>query len=199
MRFHAYPNRQGSVVVSHDIYDEQNGTLGRLVAKPNSIGDAESIDLATEIAYAHLGRAPSDAVYIADDNDIIRKVVFNDAYHKERENSERWVCMSIALLVLCFTTFIGTIVTELGLGGLLLFSGIAILYVFVVRTRIQNEVEGAVVCFIILVLIFFLLPAVRVARDRSTNAGPGRTIRCTGAAKSHFLLVENLSSPPRDR
>ncbi len=193
MSFHAYPNRQGSVVVSHDNYDEEKGTLGRLVSKPDGIGHAESIDLATEIAYAHLGRAPSDAVYIADDNDIIRKVVFNDAYHKERENSERWVCMSIALLVLCLVTFSGTIVIGLGFGGLLLFGGIAVIYVFVVRTRIQNEVEGAVVCFIILVLIFLLLPAVRAARDRSANPDQAEQSHATEPAVGSVLKSTRLA------
>ena len=198
MSLHAYPSRNGSVVVSHDNYDDTNGTLGRLVSKPDSIGDAESLDHATEIAFAHLGREPSDAVYIADDEDIIRKVVFNDAYHRERENSERWVCMSIALLVLCLATFIGTIVTDAGFGGLVLFGGIAVLYSLVVRTGIQNEVEGAVVCFILVVLIFLLLPAVRAVRERSSDAREGRTIACTGVRESGGFDIENLSRVPGD-
>ena len=143
-----------------------------------------------------LGREPSDGVYIADDEDVIRKVVFNDAYHKERENSERWVCMSIALLVLCLETFVGTLVTDAGFGGLVIFGGIAALYSLVVRTRIQNEVEGAVVCFIIVVLTFLLLPAVRAVRQRSSDVREGRTIACNGAGGRVGFEINASSAGP---
>jgi len=190
MSLHVYPNRQGSVVVSHDNYDEAKGALGRLVSKSDSIGESESLDDATEIAYAHLGRVPSEAVYIADENDVVRKIVFNDAYHKERETSERWLCASVSLLILCLTSFVGTIASGIGIVGLLIFVVIAILYLVVVRTRIQNEVEGAVVCFIILVLIFLLLPAIKAVRDRTA----GNVWQNKSMQASRFSLMRSLRS-----
>ena len=159
MSFHAYP-ATGSVTMSHEHYDEANGVLGRLVSKSASVGEADTLEGATEIAYAHLGRAPSEGVYIADDDDVVRKVVFNDAYHKERQRDERNIGMALSLLILCLTAFIGTVALGLGIAGLLAFVVNAGVYIAVVLTGIQNEVEGGMLCFIYMILSFLIIAAI---------------------------------------
>ena len=164
MTYNAYSRCSGTNV-SHAEYDADAGIHGRLTEKPESLGASDSLAAAIEIAYAHLGRKPSDAVYIADDDDLIHEMIFNDGYHADQASNEKWLCSSIALLILCLTSFTASTFAGLGLSGFVAFCAVSLLYILITRTGVQNEVEGGVVCFIILVLLLLLLPALSAARD----------------------------------
>ena len=164
MPYHVYP-RQDGAVVSHVEYDANLGIHGRLTAKPSPIGSTDSIADATEMAYAYLGRNPSGAVYIAGDDDLIYDVILNDGYHADQSKNEKLLCLSFSLLIFCFTAFASSTFVGAQLGSFLSFIGVSLLYIGITRTGIQNEVEGGVVCFIILVLLLLLLPAFAAAID----------------------------------
>ena len=164
MTYNAYSRASGTSV-SHAEYDADAGIHGRLTKKPESLGGSDSLAAVIEIAYAHLGRRPSDAVYVADDDDLIHEVIFNEGYLADQRNNEKWLCSSISLLILCLTSFAASVFAGLGLSGFVAFCAVSLLYVLITRTGVQNEVEGGVVCFIILVLLLLLLPAFFAARD----------------------------------
>ena len=182
MPYYAYP-RNGAEI-SHAEYDRERGIRGRLTKKPKPIGAGESLADATEIAFAHLGRNPSDLVYVADAADLVHDVVINEGYHADQAASEKWLCGSIVLLILSATTLIASTFFSAGIGGFLSFLGVSCLYFIITRTGIQNEVEGGVVCFIILLLILMLLPAVAAARDAYK--------RKQGSARMEHQLVVNV-------
>lgn len=164
MRYHVYP-RQDGTVVSHVEYDANLGIRGRLTAKPRKIGSADSIADAIEMAYAYLGRNPSGAVYIAGDDDLIHDVILNDGYHADQSKNEKMLCLSISLVIFCFTAFASSTFLGAGLGSFLSFIGVSLIYLVITRTGIQNEVEGGVVCFFIPILLLLLLPALTAAID----------------------------------
>lgn len=164
MPYHVYPRCDGTAV-SYAEHDASLGIHGRLTAKPNPIGSADDIADAIEIAYAYLGRNPSDAAYIADDDDLIHDVILNDGYHADQHKFEILLCSSIVLLIYCFTAFASSTFFGAGLTSFLSFIGVSLLYFAITRTGLQNEVEGGVVCFMILILLLLLLPALATARD----------------------------------
>lgn len=157
MQYYAYPG--SDTEISHAEYDLDQGIRGRITKKPKPIGTADSMPKVAEIAYAHLGRNPSDLVYIADEAGIVHDIVLNDGFHAEQAANERWLCASITLLVLCATTLVASTFFPAGFADLLSFLGVSVLYFAITRTGIQNDVEGGVVCFIILLLVLMLLPS----------------------------------------
>lgn len=168
MAYHVHGD--GELVVPYAERDEARGVICRLTAKSASIGTSESLEDAIEIGYAYLGRHPSESIYIANDADEVHKFLINHKYFAQREALEKSGCMGKALLVLCCVSFAGSVPLGVGLGGLALFATIALVYVFVVRTGIENEVEGAVVCLMILILTLTLIPPLKAARDRANKA-----------------------------
>jgi hypothetical protein len=197
MAYHVYVHRDGELVVSYVERDETRGVIGRLTAKSASIGTSESLKDAVEIGYAYLGRHPSESICIANDADEVHESLVSHEYIAEREALQKSGFIGKALLVLCCVSFAGSVALELGFVGLAVFAGIALVYVYVVRTGIQNEGEGAVVCLIILVLIFLLIPSVRAARDRAKKAKQ-ETSRLSGSAiEEKFCQEANLLNSPK--
>ena len=197
MPYHVYP-RRGGTSVSHAEYDANLGIHGRLIAKPSPIGTSESISVAIEIAYAYLGRNPSDAAYIAGDDDLIYEVILNDGYHADQSKSEERLCLAIFLLIYCFTAFCSSTFFGAGLGAFLSFISVSLLYVAITRNGIQNEVEGGVVCLIILVLLLLLLPALSAARDAynrksSADYHPVQP----NCEVGHFEIESSIKARPR--
>ena len=172
MSFFAYAASHGCIKIDYTTRNEAAGVIGSLASRPDPVATADDRDSITERAYAHLGRSPSDLVYIADSDGLLYEIIINRAYSDERDVQEKWHFIAWSLLVMCITCFLATLTLGLGFKGLFLFAGVTALYLLVVKTGIQNEVEAAVLCLIILILVCILVPGVRAARSNHHETEP---------------------------
>ncbi len=84
--------------------------------------------------------------------------MINKEYHAAIDRRERYVAMSLTIMAFCVTCLVGTAVGGVGVWGLAYFGGVSILYFGTVRVGFYNELEGAVVCEILLILSLILFP-----------------------------------------
>ncbi len=181
MKYLVYAQQDGPISIDYSRRDEPAGIIGSLKEKPQAIGEAASKEDAIEKAYAHLGRAPSDMAYVADSNDLLYKILINRQYQEESNRNGKRQCMAWSILVFCIVSFLATLFAGLGFTGFLMFIGVTAVYIVFVLAQFQNELESAVVCLMVLLLICFGIPAFRAARQayherhlESINTMPGR-------------------------
>ncbi|MDM4019554.1 hypothetical protein [Roseiconus lacunae] len=199
MSFLAYAASDGCIKIDYTTRDEATGIIGSLASPPAPVATADDRDSITEKAYAHLGRNPSDLVYIADTDGLLFEIIINHAYSNERELQGKWHFIAWSLLVMCLVCFVATLLLGLGFKGLLLFAGITGLYLMVVQTGIQNEVKAAVVCLIILLLVCTLVPALRGVRSQLHKLEPRTNHPMQPSGEVARFEVEDQPSPPADR
>jgi hypothetical protein len=168
-KFRAYVDEGNSIRVSYEQRDVSAGILGNVTTEVPPIGEAETREEIITIANAHLGQDPGALVYITDQQNRLLEIVGNKKYHESIAAHERRLCIGWALFFLCVVSFVFTIAEGLNWYGFGLFVGIAALYIGCVKLRLYNEIESAVVCTIILVLILLLIPALRAARERKQD------------------------------
>lgn len=73
--------------------------------------------------------------------------------------------MAWSILVFCLVSFLATLLAGLGFTGLILFIVATSIYIALVQAEIQNEVESAVLCLMMLLLLCIGVPAVYAARE----------------------------------
>lgn len=143
------------------------------------------MERATETAYAHLGRHPSDFIYIANDADEVHDIITCDEYYTERSALHKSRSIREALLILSCVSFTGSIAFDLGFMAIGVFAGIALMYLLLVLTGIQSAGEGSFACLIMLVMFFCMIPLVEAVRVRAKESS-----RKTGADTSQYLYEQ---------
>lgn len=152
----------------------------RVVSAPLPFAESDDLEAIEEKAYAHLGRVPDDTVYLIDgDRRLVRSLsIDNRKSHESIERLARWLAIGWVLLFFCVILFAVTAIAGLpAWPGLISFAIVGSFYLGLVLLRIQNEVEAAFLCFIILVLILLLVPAVRGGRERA-EANQNKQTQC---------------------
>ena|GEM_PF-4804352 len=100
-------------------------------------------------------------LYLTDREGRVHQILkHNNKKHLEAiGKAEYRYSVAVALLVFCVTCLFAASFGLEGLWALLSFVGASMLYVMVVRLGIQNAIEGAVVCEMILILSLLLILA----------------------------------------
>jgi len=160
-RYFAYSSRAGPWTMSFAEGSAPGEVLPRLQtgAAPFAVAD----DLATleEKAYAHLGRHPDDSVHLTDAAGQVHKTLRNESHWQSLKRQTRLHARAWALLAL-----------GRGVAGLGLFALATLMYLGVVPGGIENELEGAVLCEIILILALVLVVMYRKVQEARERAGP---------------------------
>jgi len=196
MQFLVYVDPTPMLHIDYAGRDETAGIIGSLLDLPDPIGTADTHELIMEIAYAHLGRHPSDMLYVADANGRVYDIVINRQYHDERSASGKAIVVARTCFVLTVLAFVTTVLLGLGYIGLILMVASIALYLAIVRSKFFNEIEAGVVCVILVLLTALLIPAIESAMRKSKN----RTNHpMHGSGEVGRFEVEDFTSPPRDR
>ena len=188
MEFLAFSDCGDSVHVSYDSQDVTAGVLGTVITSQPPIGESETRAKITEVAYAFLGRDPTATIYITDSQNRLLEIVLNQRYHKEMETRGTLLFRACLLLIMCVVCFVATLAIGLHWGGFGLFIFVALLHIASVRLGINNEVESAILCMIILLLILVLVPMVRSARDRTRRPPDVKQIQGFRRQGGHFRM-----------
>jgi hypothetical protein len=127
---------------------------------------------------------PSPAEPRAAEGTVKAEAGGNDSRTTER--AERRTAVSLALLVFSVTCLLGASLGSLGPWALLAFIGAVTLYALILRADFFNEIEGALVCEILLILALLLIPALKRIRGITVKQGAtadgGRdAVRCSRA------------------
>jgi hypothetical protein len=160
MPYAAYESSHDGRDFSFDGRDQAGGILGKLSPRVPPVVLAETLDELRLKARAHLGEFPDAFLYLVDSENSVYEIMINKKHHEAIEKAWRYVGISIALLIFCLTCLFCSARGDLAVWGILCFGGISILYFGVVKLGFFNEIEGAVVCEIILILVLILVPAI---------------------------------------
>ncbi|MFN8740399.1 MAG: hypothetical protein ACK5YR_10805 [Pirellula sp.] len=183
MQYHLYSDSNRTLSVDYTMRREDAGILGKIVTEMEPTASADTKDAVVEMAYAHLGRNPSDMLYVADSKGQLYQIIINRKYHEACDANGRAIAIAWASFTLSIISFVIAVIMELGYTGLLIGSVVLGLYYGAVRWKIFNEIEACVVCVILLVLTMLLVPQSTLLTG---NIKIGRTMRCTQVADQPF-------------
>ena len=169
MHYLVYIKSTGMLRIDYSTRNEDAGIIGSIEDMPEPLASANTRDAITEIAYAHLGRHPSDMLYIADSNGLLYEIVISQPYHDERSAQGKAIVVAWTCFVLSTVSLIATVFLGLGYLGLILLVAFIMLYLAIVRSGFFNEVEAGVFCFIFIVLAALLIPAIHEAWQKSQD------------------------------
>ncbi len=174
MQYHLYSDSNRTLTVDYTTRREDAGVLGTIRSEMEPTASADTKDAIVEMAYAHLGRNPSDMLFVADSKGQLYQIIINRKYHEACDANGRAIAIAWASFALSIVAFVMAVTMELGYFGLLI-GGMAFgLYYGVVRWKLLNEIEACIVCVILLVLTMLLVPAVSSAyrkyQERTGNA-----------------------------
>jgi hypothetical protein len=158
--------------------DESAGILGRLTpgaAVPVAVAD--TLEQLQREARAYLGDEPAAFLYLVDADGGVRAIVINRKYHEATEKAERRTAIATALLVLCVTSLLGATLGSLGGWALLGFVTAAGLYALILLAGLFNEIEGAVVCEMLLILALLMVSAVQRGRSAAERVDAPVSLR----------------------
>ncbi|MEX0938716.1 MAG: hypothetical protein WDZ59_12720 [Pirellulales bacterium] len=159
MTFSAYQARHNEMHFSIEGRDDASGILG--IFNPNEAKPVLTADTLEELeqeARAHLGKEPDAFLYLTDGGRRVHRIMINEKHHAAIGRANRRTAVSVAILVFSFTCLIGASLAPLGTLALLGFVGTASLYFLILRWDLYNEIEGAVVCEILLIIVLLLTP-----------------------------------------
>lgn len=113
-------------------------------------------------ARAYLGENPEVMLYLTDSEDLVHEILINKKHHAAVNGLARRSRILTALLVLCTTSLLGS---AAGFGGwsLVAFAAATTIYLAIIKIGIFNEIEGAAVCEILLILTIVLIPGIQRA------------------------------------
>lgn len=196
MQFLVYIESTPMLHIDYAARDEAAGTIGSLRDLTSPIGTADTHEAIMEIAYAHLGRHPSDMLYVADANGCVYDIVINRQYHDERSASGKVIVVAWTCFVLAVLALISTVLLGIGYVGLILMAVSISLYLAIVRSGFFNEIEAGVVCVILVLLATLLIPAIQ-STIRKSQIRTNNPMHGSGGIER--FQMDNQLSPPRDR
>lgn len=157
MRFAAYEQRSGTRGFSFERRNDAAGILGSCtLGEVTPVVTACSLEELKREARAYLGTEPDAILYLTDGDCRVYEIVSNDKHHAAIDKAERLVAISVVLLIFSITCLSAAALGSHGASALLLFAGVVSIYGLIVGTGIQNEIEGAVLCEILLILTLLL-------------------------------------------
>ncbi len=165
MRYFLCLRSNDTFLIDYSARDESAGIIGSVENLPEPLASAETKEELTEIAYAHLGRHPADSLWLVDSENRLHDIIFNRTYEEESSAYIGSLCMAWTCFLLAAVALLLTIVFDLGYLGLILLATFVALYVAMVRGKVFNEVEGAVVCSIGLIFTILLISAIADFRE----------------------------------
>lgn len=164
MLYAAYQARHDGTDFSFDGRDDANGILGTF--SPDGVPPivtADTLDGLRTLARAHLGEEPGAFLYLTNADGRVLEIMINAKYHRALEAANRSTGIAGALLLFCTTSLVATAFSMIGWWAIVAFVGAACLYCVILRLRLFNEIEGAVICEIFLILGLVLIPAIKIA------------------------------------
>lgn len=159
MKFTAYASRADGPHFSVMGRDEAAGILGTLT--PNAappVVVADSLEALRREANAYLLKEPDALLYLTDADRRVYEALFNEKHHAAKDLASRRHAILTALLVFGATSLIGGFFGSSGAGALLAFAISSALYGFFLRAKFLNEIEGALFCEILLIIILISIP-----------------------------------------
>jgi hypothetical protein len=158
IRFHVYRDERGN----HGFFkwegrDESTGVQGTLNPSQPPMFSGTDLASAEMFAKAHLGAEPGDFLYITDNQFRVRRSMINKKHHAAIEKAYKWTVLGYGLLIICFACLATAAGSQLGAWPLMAFVAIGLIYVAVVRLGLFNEIEGLVLCLILLLFAIILL------------------------------------------
>jgi Flp pilus assembly protein TadB len=136
---------------------EDEGRLSRLEPQGQPILAADSLEELRRKALACLREDPDRTLYLADPDGVVREVLSDEEHRAAKDRRSRRGCMAVVILVFCLTTLVLGLPTGPSLWCLGALAGASLLYVLAVKTDVLNEVEAAIGCWLLLVVILLLL------------------------------------------
>ena len=164
MHYAAYQARHDGTDFSFTGRDDVAGILGTF--SPGGVPPVVTGDTLDEVrirARAHLGEEPGAFLYLTDADGRVYEIMINVKHHRVTEAANRRTAITGAILLFCITCLLAT---AFGLGAwlaILGFLGAGCVYCLILRVRLFNEIEGAVICEIFLILGLLLIPAIKKA------------------------------------
>jgi hypothetical protein len=175
MAFAAYRRRSDETAYTWEGRDEAAGIIGRRTpSEEPPFATAQTLEELKQEVWAYLGKHPDAFVYLADSEGNVRATMHCEKYHEAVARANSWTIITAVLLVFSITCLIGAWSLPHGAVALLGFIGAVALYALMLRTGFQNEIEGAVVCEIFLILILLLIRVCEL-RNQLENQSPPRS------------------------
>ena len=156
------------------------GVIGFLHNEDQPLAIADSKDSIVEIGFAHLGRNPSDTLYVTDSDGNLYETMINRPYHAACDPNRRNLAIAWSFFTLSMVCFLMTTIMGLGFWGIAFAVATILLYYAIVRGGVFNEIEACVVFVILLVTVMLLLPAVQAAmktKQERANSALNRNAR----------------------
>ena len=161
MKFHAYVSSSPSTKFSFEGRDDAKGIRGKLESASTPVVDGDSLDDLRQKARAYVAQCPSAVLYLADADKMVYETMIDKEYHDAKARAVKRKVMAGAILVFGVTSVSCIVAKAMVLEALWMFAGASVLYLVVVLTRVFNEIEGALVTEILLVLALALVPILR--------------------------------------
>lgn len=170
MTFAAYQARPEGTDFSFEGRDEAAGVLGtHQLNDTRPVATADTLEELERDARAYLGVEPDAVLYLTDGEGRVRRIMTNEKHHTAIERAGRRTAIALGLLVFSVTCLLAAV--ALGAWAVVAFVGAAGLYAVALRAGLFNELEGAVVCEIILILALVMISLWQ--RSNSFAAEPG--------------------------
>ena len=176
MTFSAFLARNdGTDDFSFEGRDERAGILGTFAPCGDSpVITAPTLEDLERDARTFLGNKPEELLYLTDCDCRVFRIVINKEYHEAVAQAHAAVAqatkratISLAILAFSVTALLGATIGSIGIWPLLFFVGAVILYSLLLTLGLFNEIEGAILCEIMLILA---MAAVNRLTDEPTKA-----------------------------
>lgn len=162
LKYSAYQSRNDGTDFSSEGRDAAVGIRGRHIHNgATPIATADTLQELQHEARAYLGKVPEASLYLTDADDWIHDTMINEKYHEATGNAAVRTAICIALLMFCMTALIGAALGFPARWALLSFIAATALYAAILKAKMYNEIEGAVICEMLLILISVMISTVR--------------------------------------
>lgn len=170
MSFAAYHLRSNEADFTSEGCDEAAGILGkRIPSEEPPIATAPTLEELEREARAYLGKEPDAHLFLVDSEGNVRATMSREKHYVPAERAEDWTAHTSICLIFGVTCLFAAWVSSLETMALLSFFGAVALYALFVRMDFQTEIDSAVTCEIVLILVLLLLPVGLKARDQANE------------------------------
>lgn len=147
---------------SHGGRIEAKGIIGALEPASEPVVEADSLEDLELKARAYLERFHAP-LYLADSDNRVYAIVIDNSHLRAVKQANEQSSAATAISVFSVTVLVAAPAAGSHWWALVLFSSICIFYRALLKTKISNAIEAAVICEILLVMVLFLAPTVREA------------------------------------
>lgn len=180
MQYHLYLQADGTQRIDYTKRNDATGVVGFFQTDNQPLAIADSKDSIVEIGFAHLGRNPSDTLYVTDSDGNLYETMISRPYHAACDLNGRNLAIAWSFFTLSMISFLMTTIMGLGFLGIAFAVAAILIYYAMVRGGVFTEIEACVVCVILLILVTLLVPAVQAAvktKQERTNKALDRSAR----------------------